>query len=179
VISVNPYKIVRGQSITASWSSTNATSASIHVFGSVPLNGSRSDAPQQGTTYRMTVTGPGGTAYCEDSVIVEQTPPPPPPPPPNKPACVITVSPYKIQKGEHAQLSWSSTNTTGATINVFGSVPLSGSQSVSPHVTTQYHMTVTGPGGTAHCDAKLIVEKKDTPPPPPPPPPPYVLNPLD
>lgn len=61
--SVQPY--------TLSWSTSNATSASISPsIGTLSdyVNGTRTVYPSTYTTYVMTVSGPGGTGYCQTSV---------------------------------------------------------------------------------------------------------------
>jgi hypothetical protein len=82
-----------------------------------------------------------------------------PPPPPN-PSCTISASPNPITAGQSSTLSWSSSNATSASIDQgIGSVTpnATGSQTVTPAVTTKYTMTVTGNGKSATCDATLKV----------------------
>lgn len=151
-ISANPSQINKGGSSTLSWSSSNATSATINQgVGSVNVNGSKGVTPQSTTTYTMTVTGPGGTANCSTTVTVKKITP-------NAPSCTITANPTQIQQGGASTLVWSSSNATSATINQgIGSVALNGSQGVTPTVTKTYKMTVTGPGGTADCQTTVVV----------------------
>src|SRR5580698_4235770 len=61
-ITINPSDINQGQSATLSWSTTNATSASISGIGAVGLNGSQSVSPYSSTTYTLTAQGAGGTS---------------------------------------------------------------------------------------------------------------------
>lgn len=80
---VDPSTIERGQSATLRWSSQNATTATIdNGIGSVQPNGSRQVSPSATTTYRLTVTGPGGDASQTVTLRVTEPAPPPPPPPP-------------------------------------------------------------------------------------------------
>jgi hypothetical protein len=76
-----------GGTVTLSWSSINATSASIDQgIGLVPLNGSVTAQVTASTTFTLTLNGPGGTTQYSDRVVVRQVgPPPPPPPPPGAP----------------------------------------------------------------------------------------------
>lgn len=63
--SVNP-----GQTVTLSWSSTNATDLDIEPgIGKVAPQGSTPTNPAQSTTYTITATGPGGTATATASVV--------------------------------------------------------------------------------------------------------------
>jgi peptidoglycan-associated lipoprotein len=74
-----PTTVQRGQSVTLTWSSSNATTLNIAPgVGSVAPQGSSSVAPTDSVTYTITATGPGGTADASARVTV--TPPPPPPP---------------------------------------------------------------------------------------------------
>jgi peptidoglycan-associated lipoprotein len=67
-----------GQSATLSWSTTNATSATITGIGPVPVNGSQPVTPSTSTVFTLTATGPGGTVSASTRITL--TPPPPPPP---------------------------------------------------------------------------------------------------
>jgi len=83
------------------------------------------------------------------------------------PTCRMSADPASINAGQSSTLSWSSTNTTSASINQgIGSVAVNGSRAVSPSATTTYTGTFTGPGGTVTCTALVTVGT--TPPPPPP-----------
>jgi peptidoglycan-associated lipoprotein len=107
----------------------------------------------------------------------EPTPPPPPPPPPpvSKPAPAqptvsLSAEPSSIERGKSATLKWTSSNADSASLDQgIGTVQTSGSREVFPTQSTDYRITVKGPGGTASASATVTVR---TPPPPPPPPPP-------
>ncbi|OGG63377.1 hypothetical protein A3C21_02950 [Candidatus Kaiserbacteria bacterium RIFCSPHIGHO2_02_FULL_59_21] len=95
--------------------------------------------------------------------------------------CNITASPYRISQGQSSTLSWqggpgSSSGTIISRIVYvdghiepgIGSVPESGSVSVSPQTTTNYRYTATqqyvvlgipGSSATVHCDATVTVEQ--------------------
>src|SRR3989344_8738406 len=91
VISANPTTINQGGNSTLSWTSINATSMSIdHNIGNVAINGSRPVSPTQTTTYRATVTGPGGVSTCQTTVTVKTNP---------VPTCTMTASPTNINVG--------------------------------------------------------------------------------
>jgi len=83
-LTASPASIERGQSTTIEWSTQNATTVSISPeVGSVSTSGSRSARPQQSTTYRLTASGPGGSAEATARVTVTSPPPTPhtaPPP---------------------------------------------------------------------------------------------------
>ncbi|RJR13118.1 hypothetical protein C4585_02560 [Candidatus Parcubacteria bacterium] len=155
-ISANPSKINKGGTSTLSWTSENATSATINQgIGSVNKNGSKNVSPNETKTYKMTVTGPGGTANCQTTVTVKTVTP-------NAPSCDIDASPSTIDEGEYSTISWTSDNATSASLNQgIGSVSVNGSRSVNPTNTKTYTLTVTGPGGTANCQTTVIVEQED------------------
>jgi hypothetical protein len=71
---------------------------------------------------------------------------------------VFSASPSTITAGQSSTLSWSSTGGSSASISGVGSVPTSGSVTVSPTQTTTYTLTVTGSGGTATRQVKVTVD---------------------
>lgn len=158
-IQATPATISSGQSSSLIWTSSNALSASLTGFGSVPTSGSRTVSPTSFTTYMLTVFGTNGqTVNCQTTVGVTGGPVIPPPPIYNAPYCTISItsaynygSLYGYGYNQAATLSWSSQNATSATISGLGSVSLSGSQTVYPSYNQTYTMTVYGPGGSANC----------------------------
>jgi peptidoglycan-associated lipoprotein len=80
--SVSPESIQRGGSAVVTWSTQDATSVNIDGIGSVQPNGSQAVSPTTSTTYRLTATGPGGTAEATARLTVVEPPPPPPAPAP-------------------------------------------------------------------------------------------------
>ncbi len=85
-LSVSSQSIVAGQSVTLTWTSTDATSVTIEpTVGTQGPNSSQpfTVTPPATTTYTATATGSGGTS-APALVTVTVTPPqqPPPPPPP-------------------------------------------------------------------------------------------------
>jgi len=90
-LSANPATIVKGSCATLSWSSANATRASIDPgIGEVEPSGSKQVCPEQTTRYSITATGDGGSASAASTVNVS-VPPPPPPPAPKKVIDRLTV----------------------------------------------------------------------------------------
>ena len=68
--------IQKGESVTLTWSSTNATTLSLSPgVGNVSPEGSTRVTPSDSITYTITATGPGGTA--DSSVHISVTVPPP------------------------------------------------------------------------------------------------------
>ena len=91
---------------------------------------------------------------------------PPPPPPPAAPTVSISANPATIEQGQCANLAWSTTGASSASIDQgVGSMDPNGSRQVCPGSTTQYTVTAMGEGGTRTASTTVTV----TPPPPPPP----------
>jgi peptidoglycan-associated lipoprotein len=78
-LSANPNTVEKGQAVTLSWETSNATDISIEGIGAVQASGSQQVTPADSTTYTLTAKGPGGTQQATARVTVT-TPPPPPPP---------------------------------------------------------------------------------------------------
>ncbi len=123
----------------------------------------------------MVITGAG----CKKKVSPPPPPPPkveppPPPPPPPAPTIRFSASPSSIEQGQSATLTWDAANATSVAIdNGVGTVPTSGSRSVSPTSSTTYTARATGPGGNTSAETRITVT---APPPPPPPPPPVITD---
>jgi peptidoglycan-associated lipoprotein len=76
-LQASPTIIQRGESVTLTWSSTNATALSLSPgIGNVPAEGTQRVTPQDSTTYTITATGPGGSADANVHVTVSAPPPP-------------------------------------------------------------------------------------------------------
>lgn len=80
-LTANPATVEKGQPVTLSWQTSNATDVSIDGIGAVNASGSQQVTPADSTTYRLTAKGPGGTQDATARVTVTQPPPPPPPAP--------------------------------------------------------------------------------------------------
>ncbi len=77
-LTAEPGTVDKGQSVTLSWTSQNATDLDLEPgVGKVQASGSTTVTPQDSTTYTITATGPGGTANQSARVTVTIPPPPP------------------------------------------------------------------------------------------------------
>ena len=85
-------------------------------------------------------------------------------PPPAAPTATLSASPTTIAQGASSTLTWTTTNATAASIDALGSVPVNGSQSVSPTVTTTYTLTASGAGGTKTATTTVTVTVPAPPP---------------
>ncbi len=100
----------------------------------------------------------------------QPTQPATPPPQPKPVTATLSANPTNIQRGQTSTLTWSTENADNVTLQG-NKVDPSGSQTISPTQSTDYHLVATGPGGTQDATARVTVSE---PPPPPnnnPPPP--------
>lgn len=142
-IYANPSSISEGGNTTLSWSSSNATSASIDALGSVSLNGSQTVYPGYSRTYVMTVWGSNGQSNtCTTSVNINTQ---------NNLWCTISVQPQYVSHNGTAQLTWSSVGATNAWISDIGSVSTNGSTTVHPNGAKTYTMTISNGYDTETC----------------------------
>jgi len=82
-LTAQPSTVEKGQAVTLSWSSQNATNLNLQPgVGTVQAQGSSSVTPQDSTTYTLTATGPGGTQTSTARVAVTAPPQSPPSPSP-------------------------------------------------------------------------------------------------
>jgi hypothetical protein len=78
--------------------------------------------------------------------------------PPASPKVALSASPTSAQAGQQITLTWSSTKATSVTLEPsVGGVAAQGSTTVAPSQSTTYTVTATGPGGSAHASAQVIV----------------------
>ena len=73
------------------------------------------------------------------------------------PTAQITASPTVVSAGDQVQLSWRTTDATSVSIDGIGDVPSSGVKTVTPSVSTSYHMVARGEGGSADATARVTV----------------------
>ena len=153
-LAASPTTITSGQTATLSWTTTNATSASIdNGVGAVqPVSaGSVTVSPSATTTYTLTAAGSGGTVMAQATVTVQA----------GAPTATLTASPTSITSGQTATLTWTTTNATSASIDngISAVTPVSGgSVTVQPSKTTTYTLTATGSGGSITAQATVTVQ---------------------
>jgi peptidoglycan-associated lipoprotein len=95
-------------------------------------------------------------AGCKKKV----TPPPAPTAPPvvvPAPTAKITASPNTVTAGDNVVLTWSTTNASTVSIDGLGDVPTSGVRTVTPTVSTSYHLLAKGAGGSADASVRVTV----------------------
>jgi hypothetical protein len=158
--SATPSSITAGHSSTLAWNVTNATSVGISGVGSgLNPTGTATVSPTMTTTYTLTASGAGGQSVTA-SVTVTVTPAAA-----TKPVIVrFAAAPSSINSGQSSLLSWATTGASTVTINNgVGSVPVNGSQSVSPTTTTTYTLTATSSDGVTAVTAAVTVTVAGTP----------------
>ena len=150
----------QGQSATLSWSSTDADScmASGAWSGTRSATGSENLSPSVTSTYTLTCTGDGGSASDTVTVTVNQAPVP-------VPVVNLSTTPSTIDQGQSATLSWNSTDASSCTASGawIGDRATSGTEVVSPTVTSDYTITCAGDGGS---DSATVTVTVNAPPPP-------------
>lgn len=143
VLSASPTTIGAGQTVTLTWSSTNATSCSASGgwSGARAISGTEASAALSATTtFTLTCLGNGGSANASATATV--TPPP---------TVTLTAEPAVVTTGYWTTLTWSSTDATECTASGgwSGSKPVSGTESSAPlTAATTYTLTCTGVGGS-------------------------------
>jgi peptidoglycan-associated lipoprotein len=86
-------------------------------------------------------------------------PPPPPPPTINapQPTASISAAPSSVNSGEGVALTWHTTDADDVSIDGIGKVPSSGTQTVNPTASTNYHLVARGAGGSADATTRVTV----------------------
>jgi len=74
-----------------------------------------------------------------------------------EPLAQITATPTVVSAGDQVQLSWRTSDATSVSIDGIGDVPTTGVKTVTPSVSTSYHLVARGPGGSADSTARVTV----------------------
>ncbi|HZP64449.1 MAG TPA: peptidoglycan-associated lipoprotein Pal [Terriglobales bacterium] len=88
--------------------------------------------------------------------VAKVTPPSPPPAPP-APTAALAAAPDVVQQGQSTTLTWQTQNAADITITGIGTVPASGSRSITPGSSTTYTLTAKGPGGSQDASTRVTV----------------------
>jgi peptidoglycan-associated lipoprotein len=88
---------------------------------------------------------------------VAKVAPPPPPAPAPAPTAALAANPSAVQQGQSSVLAWHTNNANEVTIAGLGTLPPSGSRSVTPSESTTYTLVAKGPGGTNEADTRVTV----------------------
>jgi hypothetical protein len=130
---------------TLYWDVENATEVLIEPnIGPVEPRGKSELKAVFTTYYKLKAYNAAGMILATTALTVSGTPP-------NKDIAIVktfNASPYVINKGETAVLSWSTQGASAVTIDQgLGTVAAEGSTRVSPAETTTYMLTATNPDG--------------------------------
>ena len=73
------------------------------------------------------------------------------------PTAHISAEPGAVSAGDQVTLTWKTTDATSVSIEGIGDVPTSGTKTVTPTTSTNYHLVARGEGGTADDTARVTV----------------------
>ncbi len=141
-----------GGDVVLSWSSENASQASIsNGIGVVPLSGTRAMRVERSATFVLTLTSDSDTLVLSKDIIVEEAIAPP--------QGVLAILPSVLPEGGgEVTLFWSTEKATRVSINHgVGVVPINGSTRVYVGSSLQFSMTVENGGGTIQSNASVSV----------------------
>ena len=149
--STNLPSVELGQTVTLTWTTSNASSVSISPgIGAVGTTGSTTVTPTATTSYTLTATGKTGSPVSSSATVTVLPRIPP----------GISAAQAKIQSGQSATLSWNAPAATQVSISGVGSFGSSGTTQVKPEDTTVYTLTATYIDGTAlTASATVTVEQ--------------------
>ena len=128
-VSANPSKIDCNQNTQLAWNSKETVEADMSGMSPVPTSGEKTISPRQTTVYQLTASGPGGVTTPSTTVEVNRVV-----------QSSLTASPMelkyrrigdKIIEQGSTTLTWSSSNSDAASLDPGGSVPGSGTKSVT------------------------------------------------
>lgn len=158
--------IVRGDTVTLDWATTNAETVDITTNGGVPVIGAGAASgtvqvqPTDDAIYTLTARGPDGQITLESVTVNVSLPP-------NSEPTVeaFEVSPDIIDFGGQATLSWTLTGVTPMNIiirampggTIFSGTDLTNSRTVSPTENTVYTLEATNEAGMVMATESLSV----------------------
>jgi len=138
--SANLPSVELGQTVTLTWTTSNASSVSISPdIGTVGTSGSTTVTPSATTSYVLTATGKTGSPVSSSATVTVMPRIPP----------GISAAQAKIQSGQSTTLSWNAPAAVQVFISGAGAFGASGTATVKPENTTVYTLTATYMDGTA------------------------------
>ena len=153
-LSATPNTVIAGQSVTLTWTTTNATSATLNG-ATVATSGSMTEVPTATTKVTLTATGAGGSTSAVAAITVKPQGTP-------APTATLSATPNTVTAGQSVTLTWTTTNATSATLNG-AAVATSGSMTEVPTATSQVTLTATGAGGSTSAVAAITVNAASNP----------------
>ena len=73
------------------------------------------------------------------------------------PTATITAEPQAIDQGQSVVLTWRTSGASAVSIDGIGNVATSGTQTVSPASSTNFHLVAKGDGGTTEANVRVTV----------------------
>ena len=138
--SANLASVELGQTVTLTWTTSNASNVSISPgIGTVGTTGSTTVTPTATTSYSLTATGKTGSPVSSSATVTVLPRIPP----------GISPAQAKIQSGQSTTLSWNAPAAVQVLISGVGSFGSSGATQVKPEDTTVYTLTATYMDGTS------------------------------
>jgi peptidoglycan-associated lipoprotein len=110
--------------------------------------------------YTLVAVFAGVMSFAGCAKKAAQATPPTPPPPPTAPTATLAANPMVLEQGQTTTLTWQTNNATTVNIDGLGTVPASGSQTVTPSASMTYNLVAKGPGGTQDASARVTVNTK-------------------
>ncbi|HWN97695.1 MAG TPA: OmpA family protein [Blastocatellia bacterium] len=152
-LQVSRDRIQQGEDVRVTWTSKDAKKVTINGE-TVEKTGAKVFTPDTTTTYMAEATRGDKIARDSKAVAVSAKP--------AKPTIRISADQEAIQRGQSSTLRWTSSNADRVTITDLGTVPSSGSRSVSPSQSTTYTASALGPGGTDTASTRVTVTEEAT-----------------
>ncbi|AOV58531.1 hypothetical protein T040910_026 [Synechococcus phage S-CAM3] len=148
-LTISPSVIIRGQSVTITWSTTNSTSTTLTDSGAVNPSGDTTFFPQESKTYTLSGIYYGYTSNSVSEPLTVYIPP----------QITFTAESEVIVLGQSTKLEWTVTGDASV-VNVqpgIGDTNLVSFEFVSPSVTTTYTITASGNGGSDNKELEIVV----------------------
>jgi hypothetical protein len=145
--SANASSIDVGQTVTLTWTTSNASSVTISPgIGTVGTSGSTTITPGATTTYTLSATGSSGSTVTSSATInvIPRVSP------------ALSVQQPTIQSGQSTTLSWNAPAALQVYIDGLGNFDAVGTTIVAPNQTTTYNLTATYIDGTTQTAAVTI-----------------------
>ena len=153
-LQVSRDRVQQGEDVRVNWTSKDAKQVTLNGK-TVDKTGAQVFTPDNTTTYTAVATS--GKKEARDSKVVSVTARAP------RPSIRISADQEAITRGQSTTLRWTSDNADRVTISELGTVPSSGSRTVSPSQSTTYNATATGAGGTDNASARVTVTEESRP----------------
>ncbi len=143
----NASSIDVGQTVTLTWSTSNASSVTISPgIGTVGASGSTTVTPGATTTYTLSATGGSGSTVTSSTTVnvIPRVPP------------TLTVLQPTIQSGQSTVLSWNAPAALHVYIAGLGDFEAAGTTTVAPNQTTTYNLIATYIDGTTQTASVTV-----------------------